>query len=59
MKNGGDWTDAAAVGFDDDFIYREMAVPFSQRTRPIIQLLHGEAVEPFRLWAAKSDKTEY
>ena len=33
--------------------------PFSQRTRPIIQLLHGEAVEPFRLWAAKSDKTEY
>ena len=22
-------------------------------------LLHGEAVEPFRLWAAKVDKTEY
>ena len=56
---GNNRADAAAIGFDDDFIYRELELPFSRRTVPILPLLQSEALESFRLWDEKSDKTEY
>jgi tRNA(Arg) A34 adenosine deaminase TadA len=51
--------DAADIDFDDDFIYRELEKPMSQRSTPIISMLRDEALPVFRMWAEKEDKTEY
>lgn len=51
--------DAAAIDFDDDFIYQELEKPLSQRTKPISELLREEALPVFRMWQTKTDKTEY
>ena len=42
--------DAAAAGFDDDLIGREMARPVSRRKIPTRQLLRGEALIVFKEW---------
>ncbi len=54
-----DRKDAAAIGFDDDFIYREIALPASQRSKPCHVLMHKEAQEAFEMWDEKTDKTAY
>lgn len=51
--------DAAAIDFDDQFIYEELDRPLAQRTLPMIQLLPEEAIEAFRDWQQKADKVEY
>jgi tRNA(Arg) A34 adenosine deaminase TadA len=51
--------DAAAIAFDDDFLYREVALPISQRKIPMKQLLHQEALKVFAEWEKKSDKISY
>jgi len=51
--------DAAAIGFADDRIYDELAMPLEQRTLPITPLLRDEALGTFRRWEEKEDKTEY
>lgn len=51
--------DAAAIGFDDRFIYEEIALAPSQRRLPTLQLLRDEALEAFRFWQASDDKKEY
>ena len=51
--------DAANVGFDDAFIYRELRLPPEQRAIPMQQLMRDEAVVAFDLWAKKPDKTPY
>ena len=51
--------DAAEVNFADDFIYEELERPIASRRLPMQRLLAGEAMESFRLWSAKTDKTEY
>ena len=51
--------DAADIDFDDNFIYQELAKPMSERSIPIYPLLRNEALPVFRMWAEKSDKTEY
>ena len=51
--------DAAAVGFDDDLIYNELALPNADRQRVMISLLRDEGVALFDEWAAKPDKIEY
>lgn len=51
--------DAAAIGFDDDFIYREINEPLDARQLPIEQLLHEEALTVFAQWREKTDKTAY
>jgi len=51
--------DAAAAGFDDAFIYRELAVPRDQRSIPMDQMLRDEASTIFQAWLAKPDKTAY
>ena len=56
---GNTRVDAAAIDFDDNFIYKEMDTPLSCRTIPIIPMLRDEALESFRLWSAKTDKTPY
>ena len=54
-----DRRDAADIGFDDDFIYQEIALKPTERTKPSEILLHEEAIEAFKQWEAKADKTEY
>jgi guanine deaminase len=51
--------DAAAAGFDDSVIYREMQIPADQRAIPTIQVADETAARPFEEWAAKADKTQY
>jgi guanine deaminase len=51
--------DASKAGFDDSFIYGEMARPFDKRRIPMVRLMRDQALEAFRLWAAKSDKISY
>lgn len=51
--------DAAAIGFDDKFIYDEIARPYAQRYIPHIPLLADEAIAAFQLWRDKDDKITY
>jgi len=51
--------DAADIGFDDDFLYKEIPLPLDERKIPTIQKYRAEGLEVFKLWAAKEDKTEY
>ena len=51
--------DAAAIAFDDDQIYREVALPISRRSLPMKQLLRPEALKVFAEWETKADKTIY
>jgi len=52
-------TDAAAINFDDDFIYQEIAKPLSERNLQFIQLSRKEALRAFKEWNDKIDKIEY
>ena len=56
---GNNRTDARNIDFADDFIYDELNRQFDERTIPIIPLLRDEALQSFRLWQEKEDKTEY
>ena len=51
--------DAAAVDFDDSFIYRELELKPEKRNKPSENILHDEAQAPFNAWRKKSDKVEY
>jgi tRNA(Arg) A34 adenosine deaminase TadA len=51
--------DAAAIGFDDDFLYREVTRPVSQRKIRMRQLLRGTALKVFKEWQNKPDKVRY
>ena len=51
--------DAAKIGFDDAFIYREIAQPHGQREIPMIQMMRQEALAAFRQWEEKPNKIEY
>lgn len=51
--------DAAAIDFDDAFLYKELIVPYAERSIPLTPLLREEAVKVFREWAVKDDKVEY
>lgn len=54
-----DRKDAAKIGFDDDFIYQEIALPNYRRNKPSEIILRDEAIKAFELWEKKADKTEY
>lgn len=52
-------SDAAKIGFDDQFIYKELKQPLDQRAIPFEQHLQEEGIQVFEEWDAKSDKTMY
>lgn len=54
-----DRKDAARIGFDDDFIYKEIALKPQERHKQMEVLLSEEAKEAFRMWEADGDKAEY
>lgn len=52
-------TDAKNIGFDDSFIYDELALPRMERKLPSQILMRDEALLAFSLWSEKTDKVEY
>jgi tRNA(Arg) A34 adenosine deaminase TadA len=51
--------DAAAIGFDDHFIYEELDLPMDKRKLPIVQLMRDEALSAFKLWGESESRTDY
>lgn len=51
--------DAAAIGFDDDFIYRQLDLNLDKRSIPMTQIQKEEGQLVFKLWNDKADKTKY
>lgn len=51
--------DAAEIGFDDAFLYRELKVPMTERSLPIAQILRDEALASFRAWQESPIKVPY
>jgi guanine deaminase len=56
---GGFAADASNAGFDDSFIYREIAEAHAQRGIPMIQMMRDEALAVFRAWEEKPNKIPY
>jgi guanine deaminase len=51
--------DAAAINFDDKFIYEELEKPLEHRSLFTQQLLREEALEAFKNWSQQDQKIEY
>jgi guanine deaminase len=51
--------DAAAIGFDDDFLYKEIPLPLEARSVPIVRALADEAIRVFEDWSRKPDRIAY
>lgn len=51
--------DAARIGFDDAFIYKELPLPIHERKLPTEAMMNAEAQAPFVAWQEKGDKVEY
>ncbi len=56
---GNTRADAAAIGFDDDHIYRQLALPPGDREVKMRPLLRKKAAGAFKAWARKPDKVAY
>jgi tRNA(Arg) A34 adenosine deaminase TadA len=56
---GNTRSDAAAIGFDDDFIYQQIPLAPEHRAIEMRPLLRDEAQAGFVEWAAKADKIRY
>ncbi len=51
--------DAARIHFDDKFIYQELELPIHERHLPTNTLMRDQALQAFRDWEDKPDKTAY
>jgi tRNA(Arg) A34 adenosine deaminase TadA len=51
--------DAARIGFDDSFIYDQLALPVESRKILMIQIMHEQALEAFREWEKSPTKIQY
>ncbi len=56
---GNTAADAAAIGFDDSFIYQQLGVSLDERAIPMVQLMREEALSAFQEWERKSDRISY
>lgn len=54
-----DRNDAAAIGFDDEYFYREVSLPPQSRTFKCEHLPLAEAKAVFTLWTQMADKVTY
>jgi len=52
-------SDAASIGFSDDFIYNEIPKALHERTIPIEQVMWEEAMQVFKEWMLKPDRITY
>jgi len=51
--------DAKNAGFDDEFIYKEIELPYEKRKLKTVQLMQDEAKKVFDKWIDMENKTEY
>jgi guanine deaminase len=51
--------EAAAIGFDDDFIYKEISVPVGTRKIPFQHVNSQEAKQVFKNWKENPNRIEY
>jgi len=51
--------DAAKAGFDDSFIYTELAKPPEERKIPTVQIFPDETFMAFKEWLNNKDKIKY
>lgn len=51
--------EAAAIGFDDHFIYEEIEKEYTQRDIPTLPLVVQNKNKAFDYWKGKEDKVEY
>ncbi len=51
--------DAAGIGFDDFFIYKEIALPIAGRKIPMVQMMRNEAFIAFEEWQKTKNKARY
>ena len=51
--------DASGAGFDDEFIYEEINLPFEKRKIPFHQIKMKEAQKALLIWKESRNKTEY
>lgn len=56
---GNNRQDAAGIGFDDEFIYKEIQLPLQKRSILMEPMLGEEAIATFKQWANLPHKTEY
>ncbi|SHI31625.1 tRNA(Arg) A34 adenosine deaminase TadA [Mesonia phycicola] len=52
-------TDAATIGFDDAFIYKEIELQPENRSIPFAAILREEALPVFQEWDKKENRTKY
>ena len=51
--------DAKSINFDDSFIYDQLALDYSERSIPCINIMRDKALEGFKAWVEKVDKVLY
>ena len=51
--------DAAAIAFDDSFIYDQLRLDYDRRSIECEHFMRDEALEAFRKWSDTEDKTHY
>ena len=51
--------DAAAIAFDDSFIYDQLRLDYDRRSIHCEHFMRDEALAAFRKWEDKTDKVEY
>jgi len=56
---GNTAADAASIGFDDAFLYKELAKPLADRSLPIQNLLRKEAFTSFAAWRDSTNRIDY
>lgn len=52
-------SDAAHIGFDDEFLYREFTLPNADRKIPVIRIQIAEALDVFKEWERMENKIRY
>lgn len=52
-------TEAAGIGFDDQFIYEQLALRFEERAIPMKQVQPENYTMPFKIWKTSINKAEY
>lgn len=52
-------SDASQIGFDDSFIYREIAQVVRKRSIPMVNLMREQAQAAFRAWQETPNKILY
>ncbi len=59
MFYGNTIVEADAIGFSDEFLYKEIALPVHERKLESTRFLENEALESFRLWEQMDNKISY